>query len=68
MLGFSALIFVFAGLLLWLLFLFAELIYHCCYNEYFKYLCCLLYHVLHILHMKFLVKLDFGLILICKHM
>jgi len=28
----------------------------------------MLYHVLYILHMKFLVKLDFALILIRKHM
>jgi len=58
MLGFSAVIFVFAGLL-WL-FLFAELICRCYYNEYLKYLLYMLYHVLYILHMKFLVKLDFA--------
>ena len=37
---------------------------HRYYNEYLKYLLYMLYYVLYILHMKFLVKLDFALILI----
>ena len=41
---------------------------HCYCNEYLKYVMYMLYYVLYILHMKFLVKLDFALILIHNHM